>query len=108
MNMSYNGTIFNVKFLDTTYDIPEDVITFLNCRDFVSKGLVKLLNEASSLMKKYARIGAKRAIEEMSNDVTHIQQVMMSIVKDVHRDLLKRLGCQKPLLIFDFACTLKI
>lgn len=90
MNTDYNGATFNVKFLDTTYDIPEDVITFLNCRDFVSKGLVKLLNEASSLVKKYSKIGAKRAIEEMSNDVTHIQQVMMSIVKDVHKDLLKR------------------
>lgn len=90
MDTNSNDTIFKVKFLDVTYDIEEDVITFLDCRDFVSKGLVKLLNEASSLMKKYARIGAKRAIEEMSNDVTHIQQVMMSIVKDVHKDLLKR------------------
>ena len=77
MNTDYNGATFNVKFLDTTYNIPEDVITFLNCCDFVSKGLVELLNEASSLVKKYSRIGAKRAIEEMSNDVTHIQQVMM-------------------------------
>lgn len=90
MNTDYNGATFNVKFLDTTYDIPEDVIIFLNCRDFVSKGLVKLLNEASSLMSKYTRIGGKRAVDGMADDVTHIQQVMKFIVKDVHDNLLKR------------------
>lgn len=85
-----NTKYFSVKFLDKIYDIPEDVIIFYNCREFVSEGLIKLLDEASSLMKKYSRMGSERATRGLSNDVKHIQQVMMSVVKDVHNDLLKR------------------
>ena len=91
MNTNNNSsTFFNVRFLGETYSVSEDIVTFLNCRDFVSKGLIKLLNEESSLMSKYVRIGGKRAIEGMADDVTHIQQVMKFIVKNVCDDLLKR------------------
>ncbi len=86
----YNSTFFNVRFLGGTYSVSEDIVTFLNCRDFVSKGLIKLLNEASLLMSTYSRIGTERAFARMNTDVTHIQKVMMSIVKDVYNDLLKR------------------
>lgn len=86
----YNSTFFNVRFLGGTYSVSEDIVTFLNCRDFVSKGLIKLLNEASSLMSTYSRIGGERAFARMDDDVKHIQKVMISIVKDVHNDLLKR------------------
>lgn len=85
-----NSKYFSVRFFDKEYDIPEDALTFLQCREFVSNGLIKLLDEASKLMNKYSRIGSEKAFAALAGDVTHIQQVMMSIVKDVHNDLLKR------------------
>ena len=90
MNTNCNSTFFNIKFLGETYSISDDIVTFINCREFVSKGLKKLLNEASLLMNKYTRIDGKRSVARISDDVTHIQQVMKFIVKDVHYDLLKR------------------
>ena len=87
-----NNTVemLNVHFYGKTYEIPSDVITFLKCREYVSNGLVKLIDEASSLMSKYNRFGAKKGFEDLPEDVRHIQQIMMSIVKGVHNDLLKR------------------
>lgn len=87
-----NNTVemLNVHFYGKTYEIPSDVITFLKCREYVSNGLVKLIDEASSLMSKYNRLGAKKGFEDLPEDVRHIQQIMMSIVKGVHNDLLKR------------------
>lgn len=82
--------ILNVHFYDKVYEIPSDAITFLDCREYVSNGLIKLIDEASNLMGKYNRFGAKKGFEDLPADVRHIQQVMMSIVKGVHNDLLKR------------------
>ncbi len=88
--MNNTVEILNVRFFDKTYEIPSDVITFLECREYVSKGLIKLIDEASSLMGKYNRFGAKKGFEDLPEDVRHIQQIMMSVVKGVHNDLLKR------------------
>ena len=82
--------IINIKFLENSYAIPYDVIVFLNARDLVSNGLIKLVNEALNLMKKYNRIGAMRAFEKMVDDTRHIQNIMTSIVKEIYGDLVKR------------------
>lgn len=80
----------SVKFLDKNYIVPEDAVTFLYCRDFVSNGLIKLLDESTKLMNKYSRMGGEKAFESLASDTTHLQQVMLSIVQDVHKDLLSR------------------
>ena len=86
-----NDTDFmSVKFLDKTYRVPTAAVTFINCRDFVSEGLIKLVNEATDLMRKYNRMSSEQVINRLADDTVHIQQVMMSIVKEVHNDLLRR------------------
>ena len=80
----------SVKFFDKNYIVPEDAVTFLYCRDFVSNGLIKLLDESTKLMNKYSRMGGEKAFESLASDTTHLQQVMLSIVQDVHKDLLSR------------------
>lgn len=88
--MSEIKNCFSVKFLDKNYDLPEDIITFLECRNFTSKGLIKLLDETRTLIKTYQRIGGENAFHRLPEDIPHIQRIMMSIVKEVHNDLLKR------------------
>ena len=86
----YNSKCFSVRFFDKEYDVPEDALTFLQCREFVSNGLIKLLDESTKLMNKYSRMGGEKAFESLASDTTHLQQVMLSIVQDVHKDLLSR------------------
>lgn len=81
---------FTVKFLNKNYDLPEDIIVFLECRNFTSNGLIKLLGETRSLMKQYQRIGGEKAVNRLDEDVANIQRIMISIVKDVYNDLLGR------------------
>ena len=88
--MFHNSKCFSVRFFDKEYDVPEDALTFLQCREFVSNGLIKLLDESTKLMNKYSRMGGEKAFESLASDTTHLQQVMLSIVQDVHKDLLSR------------------
>lgn len=89
-SLSHNSKYFSVRFFDKEYDVPEDALTFLQCREFVSNGLIKLLDESTKLMNKYSRMGGEKAFASLADDTTHLQQVMLSIVQDVHKDLLSR------------------
>lgn len=83
-----SGKYFNVKFLDKNYTIPEDALTFLQCREFVSNGLIKLLDESTKLMNKYSRLGGEKAFASLAEDTRQLQRSMLSVVQDVHKDLL--------------------
>lgn len=79
-----------VRFLDKSYDIHKDVITFLRCRELISSGLVKLLNESSRLLSKYSRQRSEDACRTLDTDAKQIQRIMLSIIDEVKKDLLSR------------------
>lgn len=85
-----NFNSVTVKFLDKNYIIPEDAIIFLQCRNFVSNGLIKLLDESTKLMNKYSRLGGEKAFASLAKDIVRLQSSMLSVVQDVHKDLLSR------------------
>lgn len=80
----------SVKFLDKNYIVPEDAVTFLYCRDFVSNGLIKLLNESSKLLNKYSRMKSELACKSLDTDANQIQRTMLSIIEEVKKDLISR------------------
>lgn len=80
----------SVKFLDKNYIVPEDAVTFLYCRDFVSNGLIKLLNESSKLLNKYSRMKIELACKSLDTDANQIQRTMLSIIEEVKKDLISR------------------
>lgn len=80
----------SVKFLDKNYIVPEDAVTFLHCRDFVSNGLIKLLNESSKLLNKYSRMKSELACKNLDTDANQIQRTMLSIIEEVKKDLISR------------------
>ena len=88
--VSQSCKYITVKFLDKTYDIPEDAVTFLYCRDFVSNGLIKLLNESSRLLNKYSRMKSELACKSLDTDANQIQRTMLSIIEEVKKDLISR------------------
>ena len=88
--ISHNSKCFSVRFFDKEYNVPEDALTFLQCREFVSNGLLKLLDESTKLMNKYSRMKSENAFRNIDKDVNRIQKVMLSVVDKVLDDLLKR------------------
>lgn len=85
-----NFNSVTVRFFDKEYDVPEDALTFLQCREFVSNGLIKLLDESTKLMNKYSRLGGEKAFAALAEDTRQLQRSMLSVVQDVHKDLLSR------------------
>ena len=87
MENEIQGTI-SVRFLDKVYNIPNDAITFLRCRDEVSNGFTKLLQESSKLIEKYRNYGTDKFFGYGESDINHLKDVMRQLVDGVVKKLI--------------------
>lgn len=82
------SSCFTVSFLGNTYNVPDNLIKLMDCRNFVSDGLIKLTQEGQKIISKYSQMKGMEVVSRIDWDVKHLQNKMRSIVYDVYQNLI--------------------
>jgi hypothetical protein len=89
-NIQRNNKYFTVNFLGEKYSVPEDVVTYLHCNADVSKGLLRLLDEASQMVDKYTRLGGQNFFEHMDSILNNLQNSAKEVIADILEKIVER------------------
>lgn len=81
---------FDVRFLNKTYKVPEDVVIFIKSREFVGKELIKLIKESSDMIVRYSNADAPKFFENFNDEIKNYHSVMLEACQDIVDDLISR------------------
>ena len=81
---------FDVRFLDKTYKVPKDAVIFIKSREFVGKGIIKLIQASSNMIVRYSDTEAPKFFENFSNEIQNYHSVMLEVCQNIVDDLISR------------------